>query len=298
MKNVYVGLIGFSVFVLFSGTATAGYEGPSPLKDIKVEPTVTQDSGGVYRYNYKVTNPSVNDGEIVSVRIFIPFNPSSEASLPPTGLQQCKRFSKNSSARITAQMSIVPVGSSTPNGWSCGYAQLSGYTDGAFSFGAIDDPYLVKPGSSITGLSLFSLGPPGIRDVMVNPDIDVNRLPPEYNENVPKTVALQNQVKWVGKTIGPKAPPKAFSGNSFIAYLISLVNQSRTQSWIDNDGIENSLLAKLNAAKAKIGAGDNKTAKNIVSAFLNDVQAQNGKHLSAEAYALLYYNGQYLVNHL
>ncbi|HAR41399.1 MAG TPA: hypothetical protein DCS07_02010 [Bdellovibrionales bacterium] len=100
------------------------------------------------------------------------------------------------------------------------------------------------------------------------------------------------------KTVGPIDPPASFNHGSLIQNLILLVSQARLQGWIDNDGIENSFTVKLNNAQSKISAGDMKTAKNVLGAFMSDVQAQNGKHLSAEAYALLYFNAKYIVDHL
>ncbi len=48
------------------------------------------------------------------------------------------------------------------------------------------------------------------------------------------------------------------------------------------DGSENSLLAKLNAALESIDNGDENAAINILNAFINAVQAQSGKKLTAE----------------
>lgn len=47
-----------------------------------------------------------------------------------------------------------------------------------------------------------------------------------------------------------------------------------------------------------VQATENAEAKNILDASLNEVEAQNGKHLTSEAYALLKYNVQYLVERL
>jgi hypothetical protein len=44
---------------------------------------------------------------------------------------------------------------------------------------------------------------------------------------------------------------------------------------------------KLNAALAALQAGNNNEAANQLNAFLNEVSAQSGKHLSPEAVALL-----------
>jgi hypothetical protein len=52
---------------------------------------------------------------------------------------------------------------------------------------------------------------------------------------------------------------------------------------IDNKGLANSLLQKLEAAAAATARGDSEVAKNILSAFLSEVTAQSGKHIQIDA---------------
>ncbi len=80
--------------------------------------------------------------------------------------------------------------------------------------------------------------------------------------------------------------------------LISLKHQALAEGWIDNRGIANSLDSKLDNARKKLASGDSTTAKNMLNAFVNEVEAQNGKHLTSEAYALLKYNAEYLIDRL
>ena len=68
--------------------------------------------------------------------------------------------------------------------------------------------------------------------------------------------------------------------------------------WITNQGIEQSLDAKLDNAKKKIEQGNKNAAKNILGAFINEVEAQRDKYLTSEAYGLLKYNVQYLIGKL
>jgi len=276
------------------GSLAYGYEGPSPLRDIRVDCSIFFDGKqGMYSYSYKVTNPSVNDGEIRAIRIFIERDPQNDVNLSSEGLKHCSPYyDRHSSEDIFQRAPLVPVGSDAPKGWSCGYTMM-----GSYGWGSIDEPYRIKPGTSLGGFTLTSYGPPGIREILIHPGVDLDRLPPEYYENVAKTKALNEKVKWTGKTVGPKAPPKVFVPLDFLDNLISLKHQALTLGWIDNEGVENSLDVKLENARKKIEGGDIKTAKNILNAFLNEVKAQNGKHLSSEAYALLYFNGWYLIDH-
>lgn len=285
-----------STFILMFAASAFGYEGPSPLQKVEIHAVVGVDSQGAYHYSYTLTNPSSYDGEIESFDIFLPRDPATDADLPAGGFTYCKIYHRNISEKILQNKNTIPVGAAGPKKWSCGYGTLAGYKVPSFGWGAIDGPYVIKPGSSQT-FGLTSFGPPGIQDAMVRPDIDYERLPDTYRENLPKTVALVNKVKWIGKVVAPRTLPKVFDPRAYMTYLIALVDQSRTQGWIDNDGIVNSLLAKLNTAQSKVGV-DKATAKKTLNAFMNEVSAQNGKHLTSEAYALLYFNAKYLADHL
>jgi SdrD B-like domain len=50
---------------------------------------------------------------------------------------------------------------------------------------------------------------------------------------------------------------------------------------IDDTGIANALTAKLTGAQAAIGGGNTKTASNVLSAFIDQVRAQTGKHIAS-----------------
>ncbi|HKB98139.1 MAG TPA: SdrD B-like domain-containing protein [Terriglobales bacterium] len=62
--------------------------------------------------------------------------------------------------------------------------------------------------------------------------------------------------------------------------LITEVNEFLGLGCIDNAGIANSLASKMGAVKNAIANGQIQTAINILSAFIKEVQAQAGKHIS------------------
>ncbi|HEX9133911.1 MAG TPA: hypothetical protein VF844_16590 [Ktedonobacteraceae bacterium] len=64
-----------------------------------------------------------------------------------------------------------------------------------------------------------------------------------------------------------------------IASLEACVEHAAQQGFIDNQGITNSLLAKLDAAQAALDRGQTSVAINTLQAFINEVQAQAGKHI-------------------
>lgn len=279
-------------------SSVQAYEGPDPLRDVMMTTKVTFDGAkNLYRFEYRIENPAKNDGEIYFVQIFLPFDLNAETPVSSAGLTHCPNFHKSISEEVLNGGHAVPVGSESPKGWSCGYANLADFKDPSFGWGSWKAE-TIKPGKSLGGFVLLSRGLPAIRDILIQPDIDLDRLPPEYQENVTKTAALENKVKWMGKVIGPKAPPKVFKASDFSQYLSSLLESSSKLAWVKDSGILKSLEAKLDQVRKKIDAGDPKTAKNVLGAFLAEVEAQNGKHLTSEAYVLLEFNGKYLLDRL
>ena len=290
--------LNFLVLVTFLiGSFSFGYEGPKPLIDIKIDTNISLGKSGIYKYSYKITNPSSNNGEIMYFAIFFDQNSAADTVLSDKDLAQCPMFSKTSSANANRKYFMPQVWSEAPTRWTCNYGTLPDYSKGSFGWGAREKDF-IKPGKSQDGFSLLSYGIPAILDVLVKPYINLDLLSNEYEENLEKTVALRNKVKWMGKTIGPKAPPKVFNAKTSIQSLIDLESQSLTLEWIKDSGISKSFEAKLESAAKKIESGDKKAAKNILKAYLSEVETQQGKHLTTEAYAVLYYNGKYILDHL
>ena len=100
------------------------------------------------------------------------------------------------------------------------------------------------------------------------------------------------------KTIAPVAPPTQFEATAFLDTLISYKHEAFARGWIDNQGIVNSLDAKLDNVKKHLEKQKTKQAINVLNAFINQVEAQNGKHLTSEAYALLKFNAKFLIEQL
>lgn len=67
---------------------------------------------------------------------------------------------------------------------------------------------------------------------------------------------------------------------------------------INNEGVQQSLLAKLENAKKEIGQGNIQAAKNILKAFINEVNAQKEKHIKEYAVKILLEGANYLIEHL
>jgi len=67
------------------------------------------------------------------------------------------------------------------------------------------------------------------------------------------------------------------------AGITNVISSFLASGAIDKSGIANALTSKLSTAQTYITAGDNQTATNILSAMLNEINAQSGKHISSSA---------------
>jgi hypothetical protein len=64
-----------------------------------------------------------------------------------------------------------------------------------------------------------------------------------------------------------------------ISSLRTCVQHAADEGFIDNQGVTNSLLAKLDAAQAAVNRRQTSEAINQLDAFIHEVQAQAGKHI-------------------
>ena len=62
--------------------------------------------------------------------------------------------------------------------------------------------------------------------------------------------------------------------------ITNVINQDRTLGCIDNSGIGQSLLAKINAYQTLASGGHTQGATNVLTAFQYEVQAQTGQHIT------------------
>jgi hypothetical protein len=256
----------------------------------------------LYTYSYKVTNSATSDGAIQLLSIDI----SRDSTFVPddtTGLRFAKGWMERSFRRIFPILGhrIVPVGfPSVPRFWD----GLIGSDRTADLLG--DGRNDIEPGHTLNGFTLTSKGIPGIRKFVARPYYDPNDYYPSVDdvseEEAQRIVAQVDsdrvRIAFSGYTIGPTAPPADFVPAVWLDTLISYKHQAFSFGWITNQGIANSLDQKLDNARKQLERGNNRAAKNILEAFINEVEAQKEKHLSSEAHALLKFNAEYLISKL
>lgn len=273
------------------------------LENVQVKASATlDDKSGIYTYTYSISNPQSNTGEIWSIDIDIT-KPEGSIDVSSEGITNGPRYTKHSSALVLSRIGIplIPVGLFSPSKWSSGFSM-----DGTAGWGSSDAPFRIHPGKSLSGFAITSHGLPGIRSIIIEPKFKQTPVP-DGQGDAERLDAIEKAITVTLKTLGPTAPPLNFTSLDFLSYLVDLKHQVFDLGWITDKGVENSLDAKLDQVKAKLQAGDIKTASNQLSAFLNEVDAQGcqnhddcpkGKHISPEAWGLLHFNGKYLLERL
>lgn len=282
-----------SIMVCFFAKAVAQQYPYLRFVNVKCEITY-DDFQQMYYYSYTITNDSANDGKIFVFDVDISRDVASSI-IDTIGLRFKNDFVEQVFRRHfpALQGRIVPVGfPQSPYGW---YGSLSNALMADFHGDYIE------PGATLNGNVMMSKGLPTIRKFVVKPSFDVDALFPSIEDTSADAMttaemdSIREAVNFRGQTIGPAAPPANFVALDFIDAIVSYKHQAFALGWIDNQGIVNSLDAKLDNAKQKLQQGNENAAINQLQAFINEVEAQKDKHLTSETYALLKFNAEYLI---
>jgi diketogulonate reductase-like aldo/keto reductase len=143
--------------------------------------------------------------------------------------------------------------------------------------------------------SAVDVGPAGIKKMWA----DLDGTPVTNGQVIDLyTLALGNHTLTVyamDKAYNQATQSVTFGVEATIQSLTSSVSRFLAEGKIDNTGIANSLTKKLQNAQKSLDKGQLKTAVNQLNAFINEVQAQSGKHIAADAAALLIEDAQWII---
>lgn len=298
--------------MIYSTGSFAETTGLPILTKAAVKAIIIQQSTGIYEYHYTVQNLTDNQAELWNIDIDVTY-PKVAQVLSDEGLTNGSGYLTETSKGVQTlpdTPKMIPIGLWSPPNWISGLGR-DGMGGWASMAGA-----MLKSSEAKEGFMMLSHGLPSIRIFKSSPWIDVDTLYPSIDtlSTQEELDALGKRIKddeylaaFKGKTLGPTAPPANFVALDFVNYIIDLKHQASALGWITNPGVQDSLDVKLDQVKNKLQAGDTKTAANVLNAFLNEVDAQGcskydgcpaGKHLLPEAWALLKFNGQYLLGKL
>jgi FIMAH domain len=288
-------------FLLFSPLGTIGAQVTPALATVNVQVTVGK-LGSFYIYNYTVFNDSASQAGISRVMVDVTVPPQG-ASLSGAGLNNGQGFLESIAAQVFAgpkTPQMVPLALSAPALWLCGPA-----VNGTVQWFASDSNAQISPSRSLSGYQITSPGLPGIRTITLERLVDVDDLdidspqddsPAQVSAYLAKVDQIRNAASYHAMTVAPTAPPAVLKPVDFLQTIISYKALASQLGWIASFGIANSFDAKLSAAQAALGRGDNTAARNQLDALFHEVDAQAGKQISPEAVALLKFNTQYLIS--
>jgi hypothetical protein len=147
----------------------------------------------------------------------------------------------------------------------------------------------VPPGGSLHGFELQSAALPGIAKAYLRGFVPI----PKYYPGAPDVPRFPDNsvrvytVAAVGKAT--MTPPQA------IDYIVEQKHQAADLGWISKQGIVVSLDQKLESARQSIQRSNNAAARNVLNAFVNELDAQKGKSVNDAAYNLLRANADWLL---
>ena len=112
-----------------------------------------------------------------------------------------------------------------------------------------------------------------------------------YDNNV-----LHNSIK--KKTLAPAKLPDPFIYIDFLDTLKTYTDSSYSLGWIKDEQTRNKYNNSFTTAKTYLEQGDSSTARAELQKVLIDCNTDSSTVLTSEAYALLYFNTEYLFNKL
>ena len=166
----------------------------------------------------------------------------------------------------------------------------------------------LQAGEEVCCLPISSAGMPGILPVFVQGRVDIKDLPDEEelpgeetpNGGLPVTGADPIQNSYHTVAVGPEVLPETLSNEQMLDRLIALKDKAAGLGWIKDPGVVTSLNRKLANARKELDRWfvGKKTARNMLGAFINELDALRGKQVDENAYWLLKANAQYLIYRL
>jgi hypothetical protein len=188
-----------------------------------------------------------------------------------------------------------------PNGWR----SLGVLDDLPVAGWKIDDPLEFKKslaaGSTQEGVQVRSRGIPRIVRFLVQGFRPMRHLSLEDLNPVSARENYRNDLlnnSFVGSTIGPVDPPDTPHPLGFSDTLSSYTGQSRSLGWINDQPTADKYLTYFSTAKAQLQQNNTNGARTALESVLRDVDVDSSSTITSEAYALLRYNTEYLLNQL
>ena len=286
---------------------------PPIFTSIQVITTATFDlATGLYTYQYTLTNPATNTGEVFYIVIDIGI-PASTLTLPSTGLQfddggridgsriftsfddELKDWNDHPLRARQPKVQVVPVGTVIPEGGGNSYSGLTAYNAVVWHI----DPPLIQ-GTSLGPFQVFSPGLPTIRSFETAPYYEPTVESEDDAVAVAEVMEVATSLTLTGKTIGPTAPPVLFDAQVFLETMRGYIAESQTLDWLSDPALAMTLTGYLDTVAAAISSGDTAGAELALASFIAalPVPPASTAACTSECAGLLVFNAQYILGQL
>jgi hypothetical protein len=271
---------------------------PPLLKNVLLNTKIHFDSSSNHLlYNYSLKNGDSSTGCISMFEIDLTKSANSCSLSNQNLVDYPKHVSRDSSIFARAPQ-MVPVGiPNLPSYKGFTSAWITDFTiEGKISWGSGLINFLLEPGDSLIGMVLTSYGLPGIRSFSVipwyNPEVPDDSLSddPMGIENVIDSTSI------LGSTVGPSAPPK--DSITYIDSIKSYTMRSRTLGWITEQSTAEKYTTYFDSAKVQLQRNVIRATRATLDTVLANANLDSSSTLTSEAYALIYFNTEYLLNQL
>ncbi|MBY0247959.1 MAG: hypothetical protein K2Q17_09845 [Nitrospiraceae bacterium] len=276
---------------------------PTPtLTGVQTRAAVTFDpTSQIYSYNYTVTNPSSNTGQIWMItvdattkfpRAFVPAFDSTDLTIPYgiSTLSFDDMVSPISPLDLPVSSGyLVAFGQQVPAGWSGGLTKT-----GLAQFWSLDDTPNVGPGGSISGLILRSRGLPTLKtteavpfwNLVLNSEGDSTPEIEQASEQIRQTIVFR------ARTLGPSGVTAGTFGHW--EQLQDDLNQTIQLGWIPDLTLANALVTQLASARQAVEAQDGTLAKTRLNTLIQTISSSTPAQRREEVAALVLLNAQAL----
>ncbi|MDI6765500.1 MAG: hypothetical protein QME52_01540 [Bacteroidota bacterium] len=160
-----------------------------------------------------------------------------------------------------------------------------------------DDNTMLHANQLITGSGIQSVDLPGIKTIYAKGSNALGNVssPQRTRESVINDVLINS---YHTQTVGPTSTPSPFDSLNFLDTLTSYTTQSRTLGWITEQSTAGKYTTFFDSAKVQLQRNAIRATRATLDTVLANANQDSSHALTSEAYALIYFNTEYLLNQL
>lgn len=205
--------------------------------------------------------------------------------------------SKQSISRLYLAIDIDSLGIKLPINW-----QFATLNSTVLCELATKNKYdLILPGKQLNGIILGGKKVlPSIKQYFTQANYEKDIAGIDYNNPNEILSDFINNIYHNSKS-GFTIAPVAYPGSDKLGLVDSLdyfINKSIELGWIKNQATGDKYINLINSAKSYLNSGDNHSARSVLSDMKTESVSDSTSNLTSEAFALIYYNTDYLLTQI